>query len=130
MPHKDQRYLSAPPGQSEKLPLPHPDHPAQHKRRTVRYRLQAVHYPWTSPVQKGSVPHRPTFGSDIYKYIDYPINEATPNIVREATDAITMWETRIKVDSINVEINETNIKIKVEWDLKDSNANGYTEITL
>jgi len=41
-----------------------------------------------------------------------------------------MWETRIKVDSINVEINETNIKIKVEWDLKDSNANGYTEITL
>ena len=80
--------------------------------------------------KKGSVPHRPTFGSDIYKYIDYPINEATPNIVREATDAITMWETRIKVDSINVEINETNIKIKVEWDLKDSNANGYTEITL
>ena len=28
--------------------------------------------------KKGSVPHRPTFGSDIYKYIDYPINEATP----------------------------------------------------
>ena len=26
--------------------------------------------------KKGTVPHRPTFGSDIYKYIDYPINEA------------------------------------------------------
>ena len=37
---------------------------------------------------KGSVPHQPTFGSDIYKYIDYLVNEAIPNIVREATDAI------------------------------------------
>ena len=27
--------------------------------------------------QKGSDPLRPTFGSDIYKYIDYPINSAT-----------------------------------------------------
>ena len=58
--------------------------------------------------KKGSVPHRPTFGSDIYKYIDYPVNEATPNIVREATDAITMWETRIKINSIEVEIEESN----------------------
>ena len=26
--------------------------------------------------QKGSVPHRPTFGSDILKYVDYPVNIA------------------------------------------------------
>lgn len=79
--------------------------------------------------KKGSVPHRPTFGSDIYKYIDYPINEATPNIVREATDAITMWETRIKINSIEVEIEESTLTVKVEWTLKDSNANGVAEVS-
>ena len=26
--------------------------------------------------RKGSVPHRPTFGSDVYLYVDYPISEA------------------------------------------------------
>lgn len=80
--------------------------------------------------KKGSVPHRPTFGSDIYKYVDYPVNEAVPNIVREATDTINKWETRISVKSINVEIVETNIKIKVEWTLKDSNTSGKTEVTI
>ena len=33
--------------------------------------------------QKGSVPHRPTFGSDILKYVDYPINSAKANIMQE-----------------------------------------------
>lgn len=80
--------------------------------------------------KKGSVPHRPTFGSNIHKYVDYPINEATPNIVREATDAISQWETRILVNSIKVQIIESNIKIKIEWTLKDSNAKGNTEVNL
>ena len=79
--------------------------------------------------KKGTVPHRPTFGSDIYKYIDYPINEATPNIVREATDAITMWETRIKINSIKVEIEESNLTVKVEWTLKNTSTTGTAEVT-
>ena len=31
--------------------------------------------------QKGSDPLRPTFGSDIYKYIDYPINSAKATVM-------------------------------------------------
>jgi len=80
--------------------------------------------------RKGTVPHRPTFGSDIYKYVDYPVNEAIPNIIREATDAITQWETRIKLNSLSAEINETQITIKVEWTLKESNTKGTTIVTL
>lgn len=79
--------------------------------------------------RKGSVPHRPTFGSEIYKYIDYPVNEAVPNIVREATDALTIWETRINVN-IKVEINKTQLIVKVEWNLKDSKTQGITSVTL
>lgn len=78
---------------------------------------------------KGSVPHRPTFGSDIYKYIDYPVNEAIPNIVREATDSISLWESRIKINSIEVEIEQSTLNVKVEWTLKDSNASGTAEVS-
>lgn len=77
---------------------------------------------------KGSVPHRPTFGSNIHKYIDYPINEAVPNIVRETTDAITEWEKRIEVKAVYVDINQTNLKIKIEWTLKESGTSGVAEV--
>ena len=80
--------------------------------------------------RKGADPHRPTFGSDIYKYIDYPVNEAIPHIIRETTDAISLWETRINIDSVTAEIDGTNITVKVEWTLKDSNVSATAEVTL
>ena len=80
-------------------------------------------------IQKGSVPHRPTFGSDILKYVDYPINSAKANIIRETVDAITLWETRVNVDSVSVEIDKTQLKIKVQWSLKeDSLVSSTTEV--
>ena len=79
--------------------------------------------------RKGSDPHRPTFGSNIHLYIDYPINEASANIIRETTDAITEWETRININSLSVEIKESNILIKIEWTLKDSITKGITQVT-
>ena len=80
--------------------------------------------------QKGSDPHRPTFGSDILKYVDTPVNVAKPNITREVIDAINLWETRITVNSVSVEINQEIITVKIEWTLKDSNTKGTAEITL
>lgn len=80
--------------------------------------------------RKGTVPHRPTFGSDVYKYIDYPVNEAIPNIIRETTDAVTLWETRIDINSVTANIDKSTILIKIEWTLKDGNSKGKTEITL
>jgi phage baseplate assembly protein W len=44
---------------------------------------------------RGSDPLRPTFGADIWRYIDYPVNAATAAIVREVTLAITLWEPRV-----------------------------------
>jgi len=49
---------------------------------------------------KGCDPLRPTFGADVWRYIDVPINTATPAIVREVTEAITRWEPRVTVISI------------------------------
>jgi len=49
---------------------------------------------------KGSDPLRPTFGADIWQYIDYPIDAAIPAIVREVTEAITLWEPRVRLVSV------------------------------
>jgi phage baseplate assembly protein W len=78
--------------------------------------------------QKGSVPHRPTFGSDIFKYIDYPVQEAVPNIIREVIDAISEWETRIEIKNVSAEIDVASVKIKIEWNLIDSEITSVTEV--
>jgi len=51
---------------------------------------------------KGSDVLRPTFGCDLWRFIDRPLNLAIPHIVREVTDAITQWEPRAKLISISV----------------------------
>lgn len=80
--------------------------------------------------RKGSDPLRPTFGSEVYKYIDYPINIAKPNIIRETIDALSLWEKRIKIKSVSCEIKETNILIKIEWALSDNSSKGSAEVSL
>ena len=80
--------------------------------------------------QKGSDPQRPTFGSDIMKYVDYPVNIAKANIIRETIDAITLLETRVKVNKTEVEIDGSSILIKVEWTLKSGKASGTAEVNL
>jgi phage baseplate assembly protein W len=46
---------------------------------------------------KGSDPLRADFGSDVYKYIDKPINEVRPLIIYAVSEAIRTWEQRIVV---------------------------------
>jgi len=50
---------------------------------------------------KGSDYLRPTFGADIWQYIDFPLPAAIPQIVRELYDAISLWEPRVKLISIS-----------------------------
>ncbi|WP_434632061.1 GPW/gp25 family protein [Chromobacterium sp. CV08] len=38
---------------------------------------------------KGSDPLRPEFGSDLLRYLDYPVDRARPHVVREAVAAIS-----------------------------------------
>ena len=52
---------------------------------------------------RGSDPLRPTFGADIWRYIDFPIDEALPAVVSELTSAITMWEPRVNLISVTAQ---------------------------
>jgi len=80
--------------------------------------------------RKGSDPHRPEFGSDIWQYIDAPVNIAIPNIIREAMDAINIWETRVQINGITAQINDSNIVLSIDRQVKNSDASGVLEVTV
>jgi len=80
--------------------------------------------------RKGSVPHRPEFGSDIWQYIDAPVNVAIPNIIREAMDAINLWETRVEIKGITAVINESQIILSIDRQIKNTYIQGILEVVL
>lgn len=78
----------------------------------------------------GEVPARPTFGSNIYKYLDEPVNIAGPNIVREIVNALGNWEKRIEVTSVTYEPGDEGQKItfSISWKLISSDEINIQEI--
>jgi len=66
---------------------------------------------------KGSDPHRPDFGSNIWRYIDNPIDQAVPHLVREAVEAIRKWEPRCVLIRIRPIIEESHVTLIVVWKL-------------
>lgn len=74
---------------------------------------------------RGSDPLRPTFGADLWRYIDNPINVAVPSIVREVSGAIAMWEPRVNLRSVSVSpVNDAGaqsgarLNVAIIWQLK------------
>lgn len=89
---------------------------------------QCIRIILTTP--KGSDPHRPEFGSDIWKYIDYPVNEAIPNIIRDAIDAINAWEPRVEIKTIKAEVDVANVMLRIEWVLKGTDESQSIEVII
>jgi len=82
---------------------------------------------------KGSDPLRPTFGANVWRYIDSPIDAAIPAIVREVTEAILRWEPRVTLVAINVTPVPAgdaqagaHLNIRVTWRLKLSVSGAKT----
>ncbi len=83
---------------------------------------QCIRIILTTP--KGSDPQRPLFGSDLHLYIDYPVNIARPQIVREAVNALLAWEPRIDVVNVSVTLDDTaSLACLIEWVFVDGVAN-------
>jgi phage baseplate assembly protein W len=51
---------------------------------------------------KGSDPLRADFGSDVYLYIDKPMNEIQPLLAYAVTESLQKWEKRIKVKKVRL----------------------------
>lgn len=67
--------------------------------------------------EKGSDPLRPTFGCNLLRWLDKPVNVAGPNIVKEILDGVKAWEKRAKVTFINYTIEDANIIFSINWEL-------------
>ncbi len=89
--------------------------------------------------QKGSDPFRPTFGSDIWDWIDRPLPIAVPNMKRAIYEAIGLWEPRVIVTSVeHVYQNEAGlqepvqagIKMDIAWKLRKTQTTGSVQVTL
>jgi len=79
---------------------------------------------------KGSRAHEPEFGSGLWRYLDYPVNEAIPNIVREAIDALTIWEPRIKLVLVSPKVAGSQITLQIEWKLNEDDTLQRTEVSV
>ena len=86
---------------------------------------------------RGSDPLRPTFGADLWRFIDSPINAAVPAIVREVGAAIAMWEPRVVVESVNVTPvsdggtqSGAQLNVTVTWQLKLSGPASPSRVTV
>ena len=84
---------------------------------------------------KGSDPLRPTFGTDLWRFIDSPIGFAIPAVVREVTGSISMWEPRITLQSVSVTPVNTgsqagaHLNVSVSWRLKLVDSPAAPQVT-
>ncbi len=85
---------------------------------------------------RGSDPLRPTFGANIWRYIDFPIDLALPAIVSELTSAITAWEPRVNLISVAAKpVNDAgtqsgaHLDVTLTWQLKLGTAAATVQTT-
>lgn len=90
------------------------------ERDTLKSVLQNIKLILSTP--KGSDVHRPEFGSDIWQFIDKPLNVLTIGKIKaEITDAIETWEPRAKVKEVQVirDYPQAQAKIRLVLEVED-----------
>jgi phage baseplate assembly protein W len=81
---------------------------------------------------RGTDPLRPEFGSDLWRYLDWPMDRALPHIVRESIDAIETWEPRVEVLGVEPRLGEAagQAIVRIVWRLAAGTAAQRTEVIL
>jgi phage baseplate assembly protein W len=82
---------------------------------------------------RGSDPHRPTFASGIFNYIDYPQTAIKQYLIRETYESLLTWEPRINIDGVKILFNQQqlgSIDIEIAWSVKDSSLQTITIVNI
>lgn len=80
--------------------------------------------------QKGTDPLRPDFGSDLFLYIDKPISESLPKVMKSIVDGINLWESRVEVTKVSYSVNGGTTDFSIEWTEKITGQTATTKITV
>lgn len=78
----------------------------------------------------GSVPLRPDFGADLWRYLDLPADQAAPPIIAKATRAINQWEPRVKVVRIVPSFDGSTLGLAIHWQDVNGGISGIAEVRL
>lgn len=78
---------------------------------------------------KGSVPHRPQFGCDAWRYLDHPESQSLPHVIRECTDAVANWEPRATVTRVTASYGLAQVNLVVHWTARLASAGQSTTVT-
>lgn len=82
---------------------------------------------------RGSDPHRPTFATGLFNYIDYPQTAVKQFLIKEVFESLLTWEPRIEIDEVNISFNQSDlgsIEIEVRWRVKDSILEQITVVVI
>lgn len=69
--------------------------------------------------RKGTAPLNPLFGSDVFDWLDKPVNQAIPNIKKAILESVGIWEPRVQVQKIAHEIEVSHLTFHVTYKLVD-----------
>ncbi|MDR2001392.1 MAG: GPW/gp25 family protein [Prevotella sp.] len=61
----------------------------------------------------GSDPLRPDFGSDIYQYLDKPVNQFSGKFCAQVKNDLEKWEPRVSIKSVGIIRADEHIDVKI-----------------
>lgn len=70
---------------------------------------------------KGSVPFNPSFGCDLYNYLDKPVSDMIPAAKKAIIDAIEMFEPRVIVQSVQHRFESGKVEFDINMTRVDTN---------
>lgn len=88
---------------------------------------------------KGTDPLRPTFGCDLFDWIDQPLPVAAPNMARAILEAVNLWEPRVTVLAVRYKLQDergeqkrypAGVRFEIGWRLKGGDLAGQTDVFL
>lgn len=88
---------------------------------------------------KGTDPLRPSFGCDLFDYIDQPLPVAAPNMARAIREAVNLWEPRVTLTGVRYTLQDergekkrypAGIRFEIGWRLKGGDLAGQTDVFL
>jgi phage baseplate assembly protein W len=99
------------------------------ERNTIKSIIQNINIILTTP--KGSDPHRPLFGSNLWQFIDQPLTVITRGRIKaEIIEAIETWEPRVEIEEVYLQRDYSSLRIIIKYKIKETETIQTQEITL
>jgi len=96
---------------------------------TVKSIYQNIQIILSTP--KGCDPHRPTFGSNLWQFVDKPLTAITRGKIKaEIVDALQIWEPRIEVEEVFLTKEYSSFKITIKYKINEDESVETQEIVI